>query len=222
MRLRVPRLASGVEDNFVPAWLAALVLILLLAVMGVGGYVLRGVVAGESRVVDVRETAVTRWKSEVRSRPDDLQARLQLGYAYQQAGRYDKAVDQYQVVVEKDPSDTAARYNLGVVYLRLGLDDEAESAFWDVLEIAPDHVLAATSLGRMYAEQEHFRSLVRAVRPVAQAHPEVADLQYLLGLAYERLNRPTWAKARYRLALKYAPDYVDARDGLKRLGELDE
>lgn len=213
--------APAREAEFVPAWLAVLVLVLLLGVVGVGGYAIRGIVTGGERVVDVTETAVTRWKSEVKANPDDVQARLQLGYAYQEAGRYDKAVDQYQYVIEKDPSNTAAKYNLGVVYMRLGFDDKAEQAFWDVLDVTPDHVLAAKALGDIYAEQKHYRSLLRAVRPVVGVHPEIADLQYLTGLAYENLNHPDWAKARYRLALKYAPDYQKARDGLDRLGEVE-
>lgn len=210
------------EANFVPAWLAVLVLVLLLAVVGVAGYTIRDLMSGRERAVDVTETAIVRWESEVKADPDDTQARLQLGYAYQEAGRYDKAVEQYNRVLVKEPTNTGALYNIGVVYLRMDLDDKAEQAFWKVLEVTPDHVLAAKALGDIYAERGQYRSLLRAVRPVVQQHPEIADLQYLTGLAYEKLNHPDWAKARYRLALKYAPDYVKAREALTRLGEVGE
>ncbi len=206
-------------DQFVPAWLAGLVLALLLAVMGVGGYVLRGVVAGEGRVSSVEDAEVARWQAAVRKDPGDLTARVSLGYAFQRAGRYDRAVDEYLFVVEKDPRNTAALYNLAVVYRELDVDDKAEAALWDVLEVVPDHALAAKALGELYLERGQYRSLLKAVRPVVEVHPEIADLQYLTGVAYENLGHTDWAIARYRLALKYAPDYIEAKDALKRLGE---
>jgi tetratricopeptide (TPR) repeat protein len=143
---------------------------------------------------------------------------LQLGYAYQQAERYDEALAEYDRVLEVHEDDTAALYNKGVILLVLSREDEAEVVLWDVLEIEPEHVLAAKALGEYYAEQGHYRSLVEAVRPVVEANESAADLQYLLGLAYENLGRTDWAEARFRLALKYYPDMVEANDGLERLG----
>jgi tetratricopeptide (TPR) repeat protein len=198
-----------------------LVILLLLAVVGVGGYVLGGVIEGDRRPRSAAEAEVARWSEEVRRSPGSIEAHLQLGYSYQQAGNLDKAMMQYTYVIEKDPRNTGALYNRGVVYRRLGLGKQAEVAFWDVLEIEPDHVLAAMELGQYYADRHQYRSLITAVRPVVLVHPEVSGLQYLMGVAYENLGRPDWAKARYRLALKYAPDYVEARDALKRLGEIE-
>lgn len=214
--------AAAPEDarQFVPVWLAGLVLVLLLAVMGLGGYVVRGVVAGESRAPDISEERIERWKRAVADNPEDLDAQVQLGYAYQLAGRYDNAVEAYTHVIERNPRDTAALYNLGIVYGRLGVDKRAEQMLWEVLEIEKDHVLAARALGEIYAEREQYRSLLRAVRPVVEVRPEVADLQYLTGLAYENLGQTEWAVARYRLALTYAPGYEKAIEGLDRMGKL--
>lgn len=201
-----------------PAWLAALVLVLLLAVMGLGGFVLRGIVAGEGRQPDLADEAIEKWRTQVDERPDDLDARVQLGYAYQLAGRYDRALEQYGYVIERNPSDTGALYNRGIVYQRMGVDDRAEEALWEVLEVQEDHVLAARALGEIYAERGQYRSLLRAVRPVVEEHPEIADLQYLTGLAYENTDQIDWAIARYRLALKYSPGYEKAVEALDRLG----
>ena len=124
--------------------------------------------------------------------------------------------------VMKLSGDTAALYNKGIVLLELGRDDDAEEVLWDVLEIDPRHVLAAKALGELYAERREYRSLVAAVRPVVEENPEAADLQYLMGLAYENLGRPDWAEARYRLALQYYPDMREAREGLERLGVMQQ
>jgi len=45
----------------------------------------------------------------------------------------------------------------------------------------------------------------------------MADLQYLMGLSYEKLGNIGWAIERYKLALKYAPDLQLAVEGLDRL-----
>lgn len=206
------------EEHFVPAWLAALVLVLLLAVVGVGGYAIRGFVAGDRRVESVEQAEIDKWRKEVKAEPLDLDARLQLGYAYQLAGRYDNALKEYGFIIERDPKNTAALYNRGVSYLELDLQDKAEEAFWDVLEVRNDHALAAKQLGELYAERGQYKSLLKAVRPVVEAHPQMADLQYLTGLAYERTGHPDWALARYRLALEYSPDMPEAREGVVRLG----
>lgn len=212
-----PQDAVRDEEHFVPAGLALLVLGLLLAVMLLGGYVLRGVVAGDRRAATVEQVDALRWEKAVKADSEDIEARVQLGYAYQKDKRYDKALEQYEFVLERDPRDTAALYNRAVVLGALGLDKEAESAFWDVLEVRSDHPLAAKALGEYYASKKQYRSVLKAVRPVVEVHPEMADLQYLTGLAYERTGRATWAIARYELALKYAPDMVEARRGLARV-----
>lgn len=206
------------DENLIPAWLAVLVLVLLLGVMGLGGFVVRGIVAGDRRARTPQELEVNKWAKEVKANPDDPKAHLALGYAYQSDGRYKEALDQYRIVLEASPRDTAALYNRGVVYLKLGVADRAEQSFWEVLNVEPTHALAAKALGESYARKREYKSLVEAVRPAVIAHPEMADLQYLMGEAYENLGNKEWAAERYRLALKYSPDMTEARDGLKRLG----
>lgn len=207
--------ATGHES--VPVWLAVLVLALLLAVMGVGGWLLRGAFSGD-RATDPVVLEVREWEERVNDSPEDAQAQLNLAFAYQKARRYRDALDRYDVVLRNDPRDTAALYNKGIIFLELEREDEAEETLWDVLEIDEGHVLASSALGEMYAARGHFRSLVAAVRPTVEAHPEAADLQYLMGLAYENLGREDWAESRYRLALKYVPELQKAKDGLARLG----
>lgn len=204
--------------NLIPMWLAVLVLVLLLGVMGVGGYVIRGVVAGDQRSLSPREAEIQTWRAKVREAPTDPGTHLGLGYAYQLAGRYDKALSEYGTVLEQQPKDTAALYNRGMVYLKLDVGRKAEESLWAVLEVEPDHVLAAKALGEYYADAHKYRSAIKAVRPAAEAHPEMADLQYLMGLSYENLGNTQWAIARYQLALKYAPDMQQAVEALDRLG----
>lgn len=205
------------DQDLVPAWLALVVLILIIAVAGVGGFVVRGLMTrtGETSVA---QADLDQWTTAVKANPGDATARLNLAYAYQQDQQYEKALAEYDKVLQQRPKDTAALYNEGVIYMTLGKTTSGEAALRDVLQIDPANELAAKELGDYYAAKGEFKSLIDAVGPVVEEKPTLADLQYLLGLAYEKTGDPTQARQRYTLALTYAPDMQDARDGLARLG----
>jgi len=207
------------DENLVPAWLALLVLVLIIAVVGVGGFVVRGMMTktGETSTTQLE---VDQRAAEVAADPGDVNARLNLAYAYQLNQQYDQALAEYDKVLQQRPKDTAALYNKGVIYMTQGKSKQGEAALWDVLEVDPGHALAAKELGDYYAAKGQYKSLITAVRPVVESKPTLADLQYLMGLAYEKTGKADWAKERYRLALKYSPDMQEAKDGLRRLGEV--
>jgi len=210
---------SDSNENLVPAWLALLVLVLIVAVVGVGGFVIRGMVVNTGQT-SVAKADIDEWLTAVRSDPGDANARLNLAYAYQQDQQYDRALAEYDKVLQQRPKDTAALYNKGVIYMTLGKSKQGEAALWDVLEIDPGHALAAKELGDYYAAKGQYKSLLVAVGPVVESKPTLADLQYLMGLAYEKTGDTGRAKERYKLALTYAPDTQEAKDGLARLGEV--
>jgi tetratricopeptide (TPR) repeat protein len=211
--------APSGDENLVPAWLALLVLILIIAVVGVGGFVVRGMFTGRAES-STAQADIQQWAQVVATNPGDANARLNLAYAYQLDKQYDRALSEYDKVLEQQPKDTAALYNKGVIYMTTGAAKKGEAALWEVLKVDPKHALAAKELGEYYAAQGHYKSLIAAVGPVVEAQPTLADLQYLMGLAYEKTSKPDLAKERYALALKYAPDMQEAIDGLRRLGEV--
>lgn len=206
------------DGELIPMWLAMVVLVLLLAVMGVGGYVVRGLVAGDGRSSTPQQIDVREWTRRAQANPNDPRTLLSLGYAYEAAGEYAKSLAEYDAVLKLDPRNSAAYYNRGMVYLKLGQGALAEQSLWHVLSIDKTQALAAKALGEHYASKNQYESVLVAVEPAVAAHPEMADLQYLDGLANEHLGNGALAIRRYRLALTYSPDLVQARDGLKRLG----
>lgn len=206
------------RDQLVPVWLAALVLVLLLAVVGLGGYLARDILAERQDPETAEALEIQRWERAVAEDPGDTEAELNLGYAYQKTHQYEKAIERYDSVGGEKPYDTASRYNKGICLMELEQWDEAEETLREVLEIDPTHMLAAKELGDYYADAGQYRSVLEVVGPVVEEQESAADLQYLMGLAYERLEHADQAEARYRLALKYYPDMPEAREGLERLG----
>jgi tetratricopeptide (TPR) repeat protein len=214
--------AGGAEasvENLVPAWLALLVLVLIIAVVGVGGFVVRGMLTTTSQQSPTKAD-IKEFTSAVNTNPGDVNARLNLAYAYQQDAQYEAALAEYDRVLEQDPKSTAALYNKGVIFMTLGDAKKGEAALWAALKIDPGNALAAKELGEYYVAKGQYKSLLVAVKPVVDAKPTLADLQYLAGLGYEKTGKPELAKEHYRQALKYAPDMQEARDGLRRLGEV--
>jgi len=213
-----PDQAAG---DLIPGWLALLVLVLLLAVAGLGGYLIRGAMTDET-IETPAELTVQEKEQQAESNPDDPEALLALGYAYQQEGRHEEALDLYEQALELDPANTGALYNKGVVLALLGRDKDAEVAYWDVLEVAPDHALAAKALGQYYVDKKQYKSALIALEPVIAAQPQYADLQYLAGYSCEQLGIDDTAIDYYRGALTYNPDYQEAKDGLDRLGATEQ
>jgi len=205
--------ASGAHA---PRWLVALVIVLAVAVVGLGVLVARGaVLKGRQRTGgDLRLGLL---EEGVQARPNDLALRRQLAFAYQLAGRDDDALREYDAVLSEDPRDLAALYNKGLVTLSAGRRAEGERILLRVLELAPSHSLAAKALGELYVESAQFERVVDVVVPAADAHPGLADLQYLAGLGYENTRRPLEAEERYGRALSLMPDLTEAQRGLERV-----
>ncbi|MDY0341779.1 MAG: hypothetical protein RBS17_11300, partial [Coriobacteriia bacterium] len=85
MKPRVGTDAHDIEPDLVPAWLAVLVLVLLLSVAVVAGFLIRGLIAAESPTAPA-EIAAEEWSEQLRQDPDDPEALLGLAYADQQDG----------------------------------------------------------------------------------------------------------------------------------------
>ena len=198
--------------------LSALVVVLTVAVVALGAYALSETLTYE-RNWRPELAAIEQWERRIEAGPGNPEVLVGLGYAYQEAGRYEDALTAYDDALELDTENLAALYNRGVVLLELGRDEEAEAGLAAVLEIAPDHVLAAKTLGEHYIAQHDFEAALRVVQPAVAERPQYADLQYLAGYACEGLGRTAEALAYYKSALTYAPDLEEARLALARLGE---
>jgi tetratricopeptide (TPR) repeat protein len=206
------------DENLVPAWLALLVLVLIVAVVGVGGFIVRGLMTTREATSPTKAD-IAEWSAAVSGAPDDVTARLNLAYAYQKDGQFEAALAEYDRVLKQSPKETAALYNKGVIYMAQGQAKKGETALWDALEIDPTNVLAAKELGTYYTTLGHYKSVIVALKPAVDAKPTLADLQALLALAYEKTGQKDLAVDHYRMALQFAPDMQEALDGLARLGE---
>ncbi len=110
------------------------------------------------RRTDVALIAIEAYENVLDEAPDDLDARADLGWAYQ----YDpqnpmEAIEQTNLVLEQDPDHLAANFNRGVFLLRINRIDDAVDQFERVGELAEadsPYAQRAASWIRTIREQE--------------------------------------------------------------------
>jgi Tfp pilus assembly protein PilF len=200
-------------------WLLVAAVLLFIASIVLGGLVVRSLIGRYN--AEKAPGAAQRQILEgiVRKQPTDVASRRLLAFAYQQEGRDQTALREYARILQSDPRDMAALYNSGVIYLRQGKDRQGVESLSKVLELEPSHTLAAKLLAEHYAATGEYQRIGSVVQAAVDAHPEMADLQYLSGLGYEKTGRTQEAGVRYRLALKLIPDMPEAKAALSRLEE---
>ena len=208
--------AAG-SHRLVPTWVATAALCAIVAVAVAAGFVIRGAIASTRDATLRQLDAVEYARARALRSPKDARAHLDLARAYTAAGKPASALAEYSEVLKANPYDMAALSGRGSTLLAIGQKQPALDAFWKVLGRDRGNVGAATVLGKQYAAAGQYRLIVSAVRPAAQLHPNEAELQCLMGLAYEHLGHTDWATVRYRLALRADPGIPDALAGLKRV-----
>ncbi len=215
---------SATEDRTRPTagprasrFLVALVVILGIAVLALSVVVLTrfAAMSQEAKTGPGLRAAVL--QREVRERPDDVELRRSLAHAYQAAGRDREALREYEVVLANNSQDVDALYNAGMAQLNLEQWRGGIRRLGEVLALEPTHAMAAVVLGRRYASAGEFGRLAKTVVPAAAAHPDLADLQYLAGLGYEKSRNSRQAAAYYRKALRLVPGMTEAKRGLQRV-----
>lgn len=145
------------------------------------------IAAKEKDMAGVERELVTLQKEA----PDSGRAALALGNFYADRQRFDDAFKVYDAFIAKHPRDAFALYGLGRTAAVSGQQlDRGVQALTQALAL-PEVAGDPNRIGRQ-------------------------SMYYRLGAIHERAGRKTEARLAYSEAVKLAPDYTDARDGLKR------
>lgn len=199
----------------VPVWLSVVVIGLLVLVFVLGGMLIKAQSQGSDPGTEY--ASIDALQAQLKKNPDNPKLLMELGFEYRKAGMLDDALTVFRRISEIEPKDLASRYHVGSILIQMGDKNQAEVALWDVLEIDPTHAMAAKALGELYASQGRYKSLLVAVEPAAAASPQLADLQYLLGMGREKTGDIPGARRAYWLAVERDPNLAEARAGLDRL-----
>jgi len=98
---------------------------------------------------------VTALKKALEKNPKDAEALERLANFYQDAGKYDQAVEFYKRALAEHPSDVAARTDMGICLRELGRPDEAIQEFRTSLRTDPKHWQSWLNLGIVSLYDKH-------------------------------------------------------------------
>ncbi|MBS3909763.1 MAG: tetratricopeptide repeat protein [Actinobacteria bacterium] len=206
-----------------PFLLKAITAILVLAVVGTGGAIVRHV-AFDSKDTTPRtesERALLLAVQAVKVNPNDSRARIKLAAVYLDIGRVNTAVSEARIATKLAPDDAEAFYILGLANKEKGNLTEAartlEKAAKMEGKLAPFYQTCWSELARIYLKQEKYKQAIKAYDAALGFGPESALLLYEMGLVYEQSGDKGKAMAYFEEALQFVPDYKEAQDALAKV-----
>jgi len=198
--------------------LQAIAVILVSATVFVAAGFLVGKTFFWKSVEDNRiEQQLAYYKAKTEAEPKVAENRVNLGYTYYLKGEHTQALQQLQIAVSIDPKFADAYYNIGLVYNEMKRYDEALEAFSKAAKQAPRDYKHYLMMGVIYNNQGDHKSAVTALNRANQEKPGSADVIYQIGVAAEKSGDKEGAIELYQSALKYDPNYQEAKDALAKL-----
>jgi tetratricopeptide (TPR) repeat protein len=116
--------------------------------------------------------------------PHSVEAVINLGAAYNQAGDYPKAIEVLEQAVGLRPKDAAARNNLGAALFNAGKRKEGAREVELAIQLDPEYVEALNNLGYFCMVMKRHADAVGVLERAVRLDPSFAAARYNLGAAY--------------------------------------
>jgi tetratricopeptide (TPR) repeat protein len=140
-----------------------------------------------------------------------------LGTFYLSRNLPEEALETFGIIEKVAPENPMGPYYVGVVLRLMNKNEEAKSYFEKALVLSPDYIKALEELidielasGRSSAALERVKLQIRNV-------PDSADLQWVLGNVYFKMDDFNSARTAYINALELNPDHFQASVNLSRI-----
>jgi Tfp pilus assembly protein PilF len=141
---------------------------------------------------------------------------VNLGSAYEAAGRIAEATTQYDDALRLDPANRAANNRMAGLLARQGRLDEAVVRYLVVLARNPADAETLDNLGVAFAKQRRFTDAIARFNAALETHPEdPAPILTNLGNALLLSGRRAEAIEKYREALRLNPGDAETEANLR-------
>lgn len=194
----------------------------LILVGAIIAYILLGIAVGYFFFWDQYSKA-SRYEQElkdaikkVQNNPNDLAARVDLGFKFMKAGKYDEAMAEYNAALKIDPNNSVVKMNIGYLYIEMKKYREADKVLQEVLETDPGFQVYFL-LGKSKFLQGSYREAIQYLMAARDMNPTDTEVHYLLGQSYEKIGDNDMAIKSYEEALRFDPERKDAQEALARL-----
>ncbi len=139
---------------------------------------------------------------------DDAEAILKRGFEFEQAGRFQEALDLYLQVLRARPQAEGVYTFVGNAQAGLGRFEEALASYRRAARHDASDAGARFGAGNALYNLRRFSEAVEEYRAAARLRSDVPDIFASLSSAYYNLDRYTEATAAAREAVRIKPDFA--------------
>jgi tetratricopeptide (TPR) repeat protein len=171
------------------------------------------------------QTAITGYRKFLELRPDNVQAKVNLGAALSRVGQFDEAIATYKSAIPSLKDKNPVLLNLGLAYYKKGDLTNAREQFAVLHQAAPMNVQAAILLGDTETKLGDVQSAIAMLEPLEAANTRNPDFEYVFGAALIKAGRRRDGVSRIEKAAQLgnsADAYVLAGATLLDLNEFEQ
>jgi protein O-GlcNAc transferase len=137
--------------------------------------------------------------------PSDINALMNIGYAYLETGQFDAAEKIYRQLLAINPKLAAAHYDLGLALKMKDQLEPAQAEFKAAIEADPSLAQAYYSLGITYWQTGNFDETIRQMRAAISVKPDYAEAHYMLGIVLKQTGDLDNAMTELKTAIHLDP-----------------
>nr|MBU1327756.1 tetratricopeptide repeat protein [Candidatus Omnitrophota bacterium] len=141
------------------------------------------------------------YKRTLKYAPHDLRLYINLGNAYADTGKFQKAIYWYKKALIRAPNNWKLYLNLGAAYADMGRLQKAVRWYKKALKINPDSISVYNNLGVLYIRLGKCKEAISSYRKALEINPDYARAYFGLAEAY-------FYDKQYNLAIKYCDEAV--------------
>jgi tetratricopeptide (TPR) repeat protein len=151
------------------------------------------------------DTRIPELKERIRVRPDDRDARWELGRTFALLGQQPEAAEQFRALLQYCPNDVGALLQLALAEKQVGDIEQAQSYIERALALDPGSSLLHVTLGEVLYHRGLSPEALSALESAVELNPENHDALYLMGFVLGDLGRHENAQAVTRRAIQLNP-----------------
>ena len=151
--------------------------------------------------------------------PNSPPFRYEAAVVLSQVGRSREAVAQLEEAIRQAPANAEFHFALGLAHHEAGALDKATASLERAVQFDGGHARAWYNLGLARVAKNQLGEAVEALSRGERADPSDPAIPYARATVLARLGKVEEAAAAARQALRLRPNYADARELLRRLGQ---
>ena len=135
------------------------------------------------------QQAIADYRKFLQLRPNNVEAKVNLGAALARVGQFDEAIKMYEAALPALKNKNPVRLNLGLAYYKKGDMAKAREQFTALHQAAPGNPQAAILLADTETKLSDPDAAINVLLPMEPGNSRNPDFEYVLGLALIKAGR---------------------------------